>query len=426
MKKLASIIFVGCILFCQILNAQCPERTEDEWKNYFMEHSAELDAIEGLWSSNATEFIYNFYYSTDISPDIPIINEMPPSRFLGVIIKQGDNFYSCSCKRESKPDNAIYIASYSIYKKTASKNVYLRESYKDSKMVHNSNALLNNGVLLEFEFELSIDEKVEGQQNLIKKHTKNNTLTDDDYQNLLLTGEQWKIKMQRHKMIVKHKNLKVFPRGDNSFEHSSGSGTGFALTSNGYIVTNNHVVNGAKTITVKGINGNFQKAYDAKVITVDKNNDLAIIKIDDPAFKSIGKIPYVVSSKTSDAGSSVFVVGYPLRASMGDEIKLTNGIISSKSGYQGDVTTYQISAPLQPGNSGGPMFDNKGSLIGVVNAKLTGAENASYAIKTSYLLNLIETLATVPQLQTVSSLAGKPLTEQVKAVKNFTYIIEVK
>ena len=55
-------------------------------------------------------------------------------------------------------------------------------------------------------------------------------------------------------------------------------------------------MNGAKIITVKGINGNFQRAYDAKVVTVDKNNDLAIIQIDDPSFKSLGQIPYVASS----------------------------------------------------------------------------------------------------------------------------------
>jgi S1-C subfamily serine protease len=110
---------------------------------------------------------------------------------------------------------------------------------------------------------------------------------------------------------------------------------------------------------------------------------------------------------------------------MGDEVKLTNGIISSKSGFQGDVTSYQISAPIQPGNSGGPLFDGKGNVIGTVNAKHDGAENVSYAIKTSYLINLIDLLPTPPKFQTISTVAGKPLTEQVKILKKFTYIIEV-
>ncbi len=109
--------------------------------------------------------------------------------------------------------------------------------------------------------------------------------------------------------------------------------------------------------------------YSARVLASDKNNDIAVIQIDDPNFKTLGKIPYVLSDKPIDVGSSIFTLGYPLRSTMGDEIKLTNGIISSKSGFKGDITTYQISAPAQPGNSGGPLFDDNGNLVGIVNAK---------------------------------------------------------
>lgn len=222
--------------------------------------------------------------------------------------------------------------------------------------------------------------------------------------------------------------VKLFPVANENFSNPSdvsSSGTGYAISSDGYIITNHHVIKDANTIKIKGINGDFSKTYSAKVIIEDKNNDLAIIKIDDYQFKSLGKIPYTISSKTSDVGSSVFVLGYPLRASMGDEIKLTNGIVSSKSGFQGDVTSYQITAPVQPGNSGGPLFDSKGNIIGIINAKHIGAENASYAIKSSYILNLIDMMPTSPKLQVVSEVANKPLTEQVKILKKFTYIIEV-
>jgi hypothetical protein len=111
---------------------------------------------------------------------------------------------------------------------------------------------------------------------------------------------------------------------------------------------------------------------------------------------------------------------------MGDEIKLTNGIISSKTGFQGDITSYQISAPVQPGNSGGPIFDNQGNLIGIINAKHTGAENASYGVKSSYLTGLLELLPGPPKLQTVNSLAGKSLTQQMELVRKFVYIIETE
>ena len=69
-----------------------------------------------------------------------------------------------------------------------------------------------------------------------------------------------------------------------------------------------------------------------------------------------------MNTTTSEVGEEVFVLGYPLTATMGDEIKLTTGVISSKSGFQGDISQYQISAPVQPGNSGGPLFDSKGNI----------------------------------------------------------------
>jgi S1-C subfamily serine protease len=111
---------------------------------------------------------------------------------------------------------------------------------------------------------------------------------------------------------------------------------------------------------------------------------------------------------------------------MGDEVKLTNGIISSKSGFQGDITTYQISVPVQPGNSGGPLIDNKGNIVGIINAKHSDAENASYAIKTIYLYNLLQSLETPPGELSNNYLENKSLTEQVKTIKNFVYIVEVK
>jgi len=203
-------------------------------------------------------------------------------------------------------------------------------------------------------------------------------------------------------------------------------GTGFAISSDGYIVTNNHVVNEGKKIEIKGVNGDFQKTYVAKVIATDKDNDLAILKIVDSSFMGFNKIPYSLIRKLTDVGNSVFVLGYPLVTYMGQEIKLTNGIISSKTGFQGDVSTYQISVPLQPGNSGGPMFDSKGNVVGIVSSRLSIGENVSYAIKTSVLFNLIESLPTIPKIETENILKEQSLAEQVKSIKNYVFIIEVQ
>lgn len=201
------------------------------------------------------------------------------------------------------------------------------------------------------------------------------------------------------------------------------SGTGFAI-GNGFLVTNNHVVDGANTITIKGVKGDMNNGYSAEVVATDKANDIAIIKINDANFNGFGTLTYAVQQRMADVGEDVFVLGFPLTQALGNEIKLTNGIVSSRTGYQGDVSTYQMSAPVQPGNSGGPMFDSKGNVIGIVVAGVPGAENVGYAIKTSYLKILIESAGLnikFPANNTISTLS---LAEKVKRVKNFVFYIE--
>ena len=220
--------------------------------------------------------------------------------------------------------------------------------------------------------------------------------------------------------------LKMYPTASSSGGLSAGtekwSGTGFALN-NGYIATNYHVVENAKSIKVQGIRGAFNTEYNATVVSTDKFNDLAIIKINDSRFNGFGTIPYRVKTSTSEVGEDVFVLGYPLTTTMGDEIKLTTGVISSKTGFQGDVSLYQISAPIQPGNSGGPLFDGNGNLIGIVNAKHRGAENVSYAIKASYLNNLVESASSISLLPSNNSVSGMSLSNKVKSLRNFVFMI---
>lgn len=199
------------------------------------------------------------------------------------------------------------------------------------------------------------------------------------------------------------------------------TGTGFALADN-YIVTNYHVVEDAKNISIQGINGDFNAKYGATIVATDKVNDLAILKVEGVNVAN-ASIPYSIKTTTSEVGEDIFVLGYPLTSTMGDEIKLTTGVVSSKSGFQGDVSLYQISAPIQPGNSGGPLFDSKGNIIGVVSAKHKGTENVGYAIKTSYLRNLMESAISTNILPRVNQISAQNLSGKVKAVKNFVYYI---
>ena len=141
--------------------------------------------------------------------------------------------------------------------------------------------------------------------------------------------------------------LKLYPSATDKIQSNGssklGSGTGFGISSNGIIVTCYHVIDGAKSIKVRGVNSDFNKTYKPKVLVSDKNNDLALIQIDDYSFTSLGTIPFTIKTNLAGVGENIFVLGYPLRATMGDEIKLTNGIVSSKTGFQGDITSYQIS-----------------------------------------------------------------------------------
>lgn len=199
------------------------------------------------------------------------------------------------------------------------------------------------------------------------------------------------------------------------------TGTGFALKNN-YVVSNYHVVEGAKSIKIQGIGGNFNKKYNADIIATDKQNDLAILKVKGVTISS-ANIPYSVKSNAAEVGEEVFVLGYPLTSTMGEEIKLTTGVVSSRSGFQGDASLYQTTAPIQPGNSGAPLFDSKGNVIGIVSAKHTGAENVGYAIKASYLKHLIESAIHSNILPQTNRIAGQNLSGKVKAAKNYVYYI---
>ena len=162
----------------------------------------------------------------------------------------------------------------------------------------------------------------------------------------------------------------------------------------------------------------------ATVVGADKTNDLALLKIVGDAPVNFNSIPYGFKSKIADVGEDVYVLGYPLTATMGEEIKLTNGIISAKTGFNGDVSQYQISVPIQPGNSGGPLIDYNGNVLGVVCAKYRDAENASYAVKTSQVRNLIESVSDLSIMNTTNTLKGKNLKDQVKLVNKYVYIIK--
>ena len=250
------------------------------------------------------------------------------------------------------------------------------------------------------------------------------------HENLYISFDKGMMKIVWSENGLEEIYLKLYPTSESVLASINpeiiGSGTGFAINNEGYIVTNNHVIENSKLIEVRGINSDFSIAYKAEVVLRDKNNDLAILKINDSRISSFDSPPFTFKETLSEVGESVFALGYPLRATMGDEVKLTNGIISSRTGFQSDITNYQVSVPVQPGNSGGPLLDSKGNIIAIISAKHLGAENASYAIKASYLFNLIELSGSNIKMNNINKLSNIDFPSQVKEIRKFVYIIECK
>jgi S1-C subfamily serine protease len=181
----------------------------------------------------------------------------------------------------------------------------------------------------------------------------------------------------------------------------------------------------AKKITVKGINGDFTKTYVGNVLLEDKNNDLALIKLENFTGPT-DTIPYNIRSVGVETGEAVSILGYPMTSLLGTEIKLNTGIVSSKSGFQGSISSFQVSAAAQPGNSGSPLFDEYGNLIGIINAKIVEGEAITYAIKIIYLNTLIEIGGVTSNVGNLVSSKEIKLQDMVKAYSKFVYIIEIE
>ena len=237
-----------------------------------------------------------------------------------------------------------------------------------------------------------------------------------------------KIKLAADNLLVRQSNASM---SDDSATNQNlnwkGNGTGFFIDPTGYIATNYHVVENSSALEIDLIQNGQKKSYKAKVISTDKQNDLAIIKIDDVTFKPYTKLPYNFKTNICDVGSNVFCLGYPMALSkMGVDVKFTDGKISAKTGFQGDITSYQVSVPVQPGNSGGALFDYDGNVIGVINAKIMEADNVSYAIKSTYLKNLIDVLPESLAIPNDKSISVQTLTEKIKVISDYVVLIKVK
>lgn len=200
--------------------------------------------------------------------------------------------------------------------------------------------------------------------------------------------------------------------------------TGFAINNNRIVTCYHGVSDKNIKIYVKEIKNDSESRHEAVVESSNKINDIAILKLIDSSIV-LGENPFFLSNEEKGVADDIFTLGYPLSALMGNEIKLTNGIISSQSGFAGDIAVYQITAPIQPGNSGSPLFDKKGNLIGMINSKLDEAENVGYALKSKILKDFLTKSGYVATFKSQNNSTDKSLAELVKAFQNSIYLIEI-
>ncbi len=178
----------------------------------------------------------------------------------------------------------------------------------------------------------------------------------------------------------------------NETQSISSFGSGFFITADGYFLTNYHVIENAGKVKV--LVG--EKLYEAELVDGDKNLDLALLKVKE---RNLPFLPFS-NKRVAKLGDDVYAVGYPRPALQGASVKVTKGVISSLRGIMDDPHCYQIDAAIQPGNSGGPLIDTDGNVIGILVAKLKNTEsmmrsgdipqNVNYAIKSSFAQAFID------------------------------------
>jgi S1-C subfamily serine protease len=209
-------------------------------------------------------------------------------------------------------------------------------------------------------------------------------------------------------------------RNRDSSSSPAASGTGFFISSDGYLLTNYHLVSASRKIVVH--TGDAEKP--AKVVRIDAGNDLAVLKIEG----TFGAIP-LGDARAVAVGDSVMTIGYPNIQVQGSAAKFTKGEVSSLAGFQDDARLFQISVPIQPGNSGGPLIDDRGNAVGITNAQLSALkmiaasgsipQNVNYAVKISYAQLLLDSIpdiaAKLPKPHKDKGEAAKIIDETQKA-----------
>ncbi len=217
------------------------------------------------------------------------------------------------------------------------------------------------------------------------------------------------------------------PTGPGNANYTSG-GTGFLIDARGYLVTNAHVVRNATRIAVQNSRGEF----NARIIHVDIGADLAILKIEDSSFHASFPLTYSISRSGTDLAEKIFTLGYP----RDDETVYGEGYVSAKTGFEGDTLTCQLAVAANPGNSGTPVLNGNGEVIGILSSRESKAQGVVFATRAKYIFRVIDEMkadsallktdSTIAHIKMPlsSSIKGMDRTAQIKKIEDCIFIVK--
>jgi S1-C subfamily serine protease len=350
-------------------------KTREELVKYFDGKFLDLDPVEGIWTDTNNEYTVAVFRNT-----------VPPRRdFVGIVLsgKQA-GWNSCDVNMEIR--------------QTANARAYTASFYlPDRTRV--------GGIM-----EIDMDNQLSGS---------------------------FEENGRKHQVTFLRNYPENFAQsGGNKRQGPLSYGSGFFIDPKGLVVTNYHVVN--KQGDLKVVFPGMDDELDAELVMTDKRNDLAVLRFrpTPEMMQRLGPLPYRVAAPHNvKVGQETVVIGFPLGSDLGRNHKVGTGIISSLSGMRDEPGRMQISNPIQPGNSGGPVFNRKGDIVGVVVAGLDDKyyyekrgfvpQNVNFAIKLHYLQGLLDLYPTAA-INSAQPEVGGDLSLEHIVERNAPFVVQVK
>lgn len=200
--------------------------------------------------------------------------------------------------------------------------------------------------------------------------------------------------------------------------HASNEGSAFAINNQGFLLTSYHLVQGFNTMFVS--NEAFER-IPVKLEFANPESDIAVLKIQDSLVYQNWNIPYALRYSDCRLGEDIFTLGYPRK-----DVVYGTGVLSSRTGFDEDSTLYQISIPVNPGNSGGPVFDKNGQVIGMIKGKNMSAEGESFALKAPVIKSVLDEAVNKPLVpKSTNKLLGLNRDLQLKRINPYIFNVVV-